>query len=334
MKLIYFFVVVLFLGVHGLYASSLEGLWNYFRSFFDLAIVIPDDTSLSFEQCFHLLKKEFENVNKADDFKIEIMALALQGYTYKEILEIISMMKVNATKESGIFTMKTMRDAILFQLYQAAEHEDKNLSEQEKLYRAYHESCHVLMVVMQDEFHMVFYTTIQGRAHTGGHMKTLPLAPESMENHSYYAVEARLQTTINTYLAGGIGEQLFDIPASAGRTYENFASIDKDSEDYDYLECVSRVSVNDDIVRAWDYASSLIRMQHGIDLYENVDENWLADQIKVFLKVSYAKTKLFLMQHKDKIEKLAHLLALKEIVFADELYAVCGKARPKFYFEK
>ncbi len=301
---------------------------RFFLIIFSYAIFCNDSLTEksfmpSFEERIELLQTNFKGMQKSNDFKIEIIALSCKGYSLEEFLRIINRIKQLSKEQNSVLKIEYFYEAFIFEYYKTDQAAYQK-TEKERSWTAYHEAAHAVAVILADDkLQALHYVTIKGVAYSGGHYTKIPLALGEFLNCSDEEIKQNLENAIQDYLAGGIGEQLYGI-SCLDRVVNNFHEIDKNVPNYDFLDSITRYSVSTDVEEAFKKAEIII------ELFGNGD-NLKSHEI---LLQQYRKIKPILEKNRDKINKLAQRLLEKETIFADEAYEICGKKRPRFYFEK
>ncbi len=284
---------------------------------------------LSFEDRIDFCREQFAHMPKSDDFKIEIIALLLKGYSYQEYLDIIGITKKLAQEKNDHVRMEYFHEAFLLHYYKGEQHFVSDRSYQFKLDIARHEAGHAVVTIMnEDLITALYYVTMQERAYTGGHYTTINLSLGKALNVSDDDIKMSCKNAIKGFLGGGIAEQLYNIPAR--QRVLNIDHIDTNDKAYNFLDFISRKSVGSDLKAALELANFIALSNHNFaEGYKPTQE----DEVKIVFAI-YQETRDDLLRHKDKIDALALQLIEKETIFIDEAYAICGKPRPKFYFEQ
>lgn len=330
MKFKYNYLFFMLLGClpfsHMVAAQEKQTVFNYIYSFFYAENAQHKNRILSFDERLALLEEQFKDVPKGADFNEKIMALQMKGYTYQACLEISALTQKFAAEQSGVVELDHFDAAYFFHEYK--KYPDPISSYQFddfKLDAAYHEGAHAVVTMMQDvDSETALYSvSIKPYKNSGGRFRTISLSAESIGDDIYL-----MKLALDRYMAGGVGEIIFKVPCQH-RTVDYFDKIDKNHELYDYADFITRYSTQGDIDIVCNIADVMLQVMHGDDNYQAT-----ADERTQLVQESLKRVKMQVIEHKDKIEKLVHRLVEKETIYADEAYEICGKQRPKFYFEK
>ena len=287
------------------------------------------ESELLFDEYLGFLRDQFKDEKLASDFDIRIFTLLMNFYSKgtKEIsVEIIEKMKKLAHEQSTPINIKHLEDIII-------PDDEKNNNKQALLDKAYHQAAHAVAVIELMNPNMALYNvTLHALDTSFGGFLVCPLVKDISDEDTLIFFE----DSIMYYLAGGIGEQLFNVSPSP-RFHDDFDmnQYDKDSDDYEYIDMVTRQSVAYNMENVASIADQLLYF-NCIDAGNSERQCLIIDPIdrQDLILDFYEKIQKILVCNKDKIKKLAELLVKKGTVYADEAYAICGKKRPLFYFEK
>lgn len=277
------------------------------------------------------LTLQFKDEKLADDFDVRILALYLQMCSSKECKAFVDVIKHVAYTYAEPIAMKHF---IIASLILKANFDDEYLEYQEQslLDKAYHQAAHAVAVIELINPDVALYNvslSLSDGIDTGFIYVSL-LDHLTGEQHVKF-----VENSVLYYLAGGIGQQLCNVsPLPRSNQYGDISKY-KDRYDYQYIEMASRMSVQNDLEIAEEMATTLLRI-NSLKAGQIDDENLSVDSQLIwnYMVSAYFKVYAVLKNRTDKIEKIAQLLLKQGCVSADEAYAICGKERPKFYFEK
>jgi hypothetical protein len=286
---------------------------------------------MSFDEGLNFFATQFEGEKLANDFDIRIFALFMTYFSIEISLEFIAEMKEAAHKQSAPISMKHFED-IIFQ--NALTYDDKKVNGQQSLLdRAYHQAAHAIAIIELMNPNMALYSiSLNGSNSPYGGFLPCPLVSDASDEDALKVIK----DTIMFYLAGGIGEQLFNVsPLPRFDLNFDMNQRDENSDDYDYIDMVTRQSVIYNMENVVTLANMFLYYNY-LDADGSDPENFIVDPADRYDLVFslYKKIHPILAKNNDKIKKLAELLVEKGTVYADEAYAICGKKRPLFYFEK
>lgn len=317
-----------------LYQNYSELCKEYFRFQIASQDVVDDENEeedTEFSRLIDDLTVQFKDENLADDFDIRIIALYIQMCPLEECKVFVDVIKYIAHTHAEPIAMKHFTKAAL--IFQSSFH-DANFEYQEQalLDKAYHQAAHAVAVIelMNPDIALYNVSLSLSDGIDNGFIYVSVVDNISHEQHLKF-----IENSVLYYLAGGIGQQLCNVsPLPRSNRYGDISQY-KDHPAYKYIEMVTRMSVQNDLEIALEMATTLLRinlLQEG----KLEDENSIVDpQILWNHMVSaYFKVHAVLKKRTDKIEKIAQLLVTQGCVSADEAYAICGRKRPKFYFEK
>jgi hypothetical protein len=290
-----------------------------------------EDIKMSFDEGLNFFAAQFEGEKLANDFDIRIFTLFMTSFSLQTCLDIIGEMKEAAHKQSAAISMKHFEDIVM---QDSVNHDYKKVNDQQSLLdRAYHQAAHAIAVIELMNPNMALYcVSLHGSHSLYGGFLPCPLVSDT----SYEDDLKIIEDTIMFYLAGGIGEQLFNVSPLPRFEHDfDMNQYNKDSYSYDYIDMVTRQSVAYNMENVFDLSNMLLYFNY-LDIDGADPEKFVVDSSDRYDLVLplYKKIQAILAVNNDKIKKLAELLIEKETVYADEAYAICGKKRPLFYFEK
>jgi len=286
-----------------------------------------EDIKTSFDETLNFFKTQLKGEQLAADFDLRIFTLLMTDFSLQTAMYFIDTMKESAHKQSTPISMKHFEDIIL------QDNEDVMNDHQTLLDRAYHQAAHAVAIIELMNPHVALYNvSLHGTNSFFCGFLFCPLVKDIPKSEDHLKI---IEDTIMYYLAGGIGEQLFNV--SPLPRYDDFdmSECDIDSYIYEYVDMISRLSVSYNIECAKDLSSLLLYFNYLNTDGSDPDNFVINSQERNNLVFSlYKKIQAILAVNNDKIKKLAEVLVKKGTVYADEAYAICGKKRPLFYFEK
>lgn len=316
-----------------LYQNYSELCKDYFR--FQIAsedvVDNQEEKDVKFYRLIDYLTVQFKDEKIAADFDIRILALYIQMFSPEESKVFVDVIKHVAHAQAAPVAMKHVVKAILI-LQSNFDDEEFEYQEQSLLDKAYHQAAHAVAVIELMNPDVALYNvslSLSDGIDTG-------FIYVSVVDHVTHERNLKfIENSILYYLAGGIGQQLNNVsPLPRSNRYGDISQY-KDRSDYQYIEMVTRTSVQNDLEIAQEMAATFLRI-NSLKAGHMYDETSIVDPKLLwnYMVSAYFKVYAILKNRTDKIEKIAQLLVTQGSVSADEAYAICCKQRPLFYFEK
>jgi len=215
----------------------------------------------------------------------------------------------------------------------------------EKKSTTYHEASHALLSILKLFDHSaVSFLSVEPRGFLDGAITNVALnknfsdsAMSKSLNHDARLAHARYK--IMMYLAGGIGEQIFNGEKLSfkefinsnqyhiGRRYLVGTDLDFAYKEAEYYYVNKKINMVFDVDRPVYYGELIDEMYPSITIYTEAE-------IALFLEDCYEETYAFLIAHKDMLDAIVAKIEQEGgFISGSEMYKIAGKARPKYYFE-
>lgn len=285
---------------------------------------------MSFDQYLDFINVQFQSELLAKDFDPRIIALYMHGFCVTLSLQIIESIKKCAHDEYAAINMSHCTH--VFGMIENSDVDDFQRTDDKQVWlnRAYHQAAHAVAVIELMNPDVALYNIFLNSDQGGFIYCPLDKDISSEKQLKMY------EDSIMFYFAGGIGEQLFNVsPLPGFRNDIDMSDYDKNDDWYQYIDMITRNSVVSDISSAVHFAD-LVLYFSCIDAGGSVEQCSVIndEDIHHFTLSLYHKIYAILAKNNEKIKKIAELLVEQGSVSADEAYAICGKKRPLFYFEK
>ena len=248
---------------------------------------------------------KFTSIQKAPDFNIAMIVKMTQGFSYKQLEELVKLsLQFSFDYQKG-FSVVSMHhiDRALETITLGVELIDERTIEA-KYSTAIHESGHAVAGIYLCKKDIVYKATIIGRGNSTGHVISISRSESVGLNIN------DCENYIVMFLSGGVAQQIF--------------GLDLHVEDQSYADFSTRYNLLEDLKGAHKYADLIIKYDTS-KKYKNSDD---------VLKKCYYKALEFITAHKNEIEIIANYLVAQETVYADQLYALCDCKRPLYDFEE
>lgn len=264
-----------------------------------------------------ILEVHAKNKKIDEDVDLENIAKKTVGFSPADL--------ENLLNEAALLTARENLDKIPMRLVQEAsikvvagpEKKSQTVIEKERQIVAYHEAGHAIVSHYTDELYPVNMITIVPRGRAGGFTEYLP------KEDFNYTTKSMMENMLKSLLGGRIAEEIVfkDISTGASNDIERATDLAKNMVTvYGMSEKLGPVCYDNEgenVFIGRDYGRTKVyseEVQYAID-----------QEIKDFILKAKEEATQILLEHKDKLEKLAQTLLEKETINRQEFLAVLGE---------
>lgn len=264
-----------------------------------------------------ILEVHAKNKKIDEDVDLENIAKKTVGFSPADL--------ENLLNEAALLTARENLDKIPMRLVQEAsikvvagpEKKSQTVIEKERQIVAYHEAGHAIVSHYTDELYPVNMITIVPRGRAGGFTEYLP------KEDFNYTTKSMMENMLKSLLGGRIAEEIIfkDISTGASNDIERATDLAKNMVTvYGMSEKLGPVCYDNEgenVFIGRDYGRTKVyseEVQYAID-----------QEIKDFILKAKEEATQILLEHKDKIEKLAQTLLEKETINRKEFLEVLGE---------
>lgn len=264
-----------------------------------------------------ILEVHAKNKKIDEDVDLENIAKKTVGFSPADL--------ENLLNEAALLTARENLDKIPMRLVQEAsikvvagpEKKSQTVIEKERQIVAYHEAGHAIVSHYTDELYPVNMITIVPRGRAGGFTEYLP------KEDFNYTTKSMMENMLKSLLGGRIAEEIIfkDISTGASNDIERATDLAKNMVTVygmsDKLGPVCYDNEGENVFIGRDYGRTKVyseEVQYAID-----------QEIKDFILKAKEEATQILLEHKDKLEKLAQTLLEKETINRQEFLAVLGE---------
>lgn len=264
-----------------------------------------------------ILEVHAKNKKIDEDVDLENIAKKTVGFSPADL--------ENLLNEAALLTARENLDKIPMRLVQEAsikvvagpEKKSQTVIEKERQIVAYHEAGHAIVSHYTDELYPVNMITIVPRGRAGGFTEYLP------KEDFNYTTKSMMENMLKSLLGGRIAEEIIfkDISTGASNDIERATELAKNMVTvYGMSEKLGPVCYDNEgenVFIGRDYGRTKVyseEVQYAID-----------QEIKDFILKAKEEATQILLEHKDKLEKLAQTLLEKETINRKEFLAVLGE---------
>lgn len=264
-----------------------------------------------------ILEVHAKNKKIDEDVDLENIAKKTVGFSPADL--------ENLLNEAALLTARENLDKIPMRLVQEAsikvvagpEKKSQTVIEKERQIVAYHEAGHAIVSHYTDELYPVNMITIVPRGRAGGFTEYLP------KEDFNYTTKSMMENMLKSLLGGRIAEEIIfkDISTGASNDIERATDLAKNMVTvYGMSEKLGPVCYDNEgenVFIGRDYGRTKVyseEVQYAID-----------QEIKDFILKAKEEATQILLEHKDKLEKLAQTLLEKETINRKEFLEVLGE---------
>ncbi len=264
-----------------------------------------------------ILEVHAKNKKLDEDVDLENIAKKTVGFSPADL--------ENLLNEAALLTARENLDKIPMRLVQEAsikvvagpEKKSQTVIEKERKIVAYHEAGHAIVSHYTDELYPVNMITIVPRGRAGGFTEYLP------KEDFNYTTKSMMENMLKSLLGGRIAEEIIfkDISTGASNDIERATELAKNMVTvYGMSEKLGPVCYDNEgenVFIGRDYGRTKVyseEVQYAID-----------QEIKDFILKAKEEATQILLEHKDKLEKLAQTLLEKETINRKEFLEVLGE---------
>lgn len=264
-----------------------------------------------------ILEVHAKNKKIDEDVDLENIAKKTVGFSPADL--------ENLLNEAALLTARENLDKIPMRLVQEAsikvvagpEKKSQTVIEKERQIVAYHEAGHAIVSHYTDELYPVNMITIVPRGRAGGFTEYLP------KEDFNYTTKSMMENMLKSLLGGRIAEEIIfkDISTGASNDIERATDLAKNMVTvYGMSEKLGPVCYDNEgenVFIGRDYGRTKVyseEVQYAID-----------QEIKDFILKAKEEATQILLEHKDKLDKLAQTLLEKETINRQEFLAVLGE---------
>ena len=264
--------------------------------------VVMDNPDLKGRQ--DILKVHAKGKPLAADVDIEALAKITPGFSGADLENLINEAAILAARRNkksiGMSEMQESMERVIM----GPERKTRVISNKEKTSIAYHEAGHAILHHLLEYAQPVHKITIVPRGRAGGYVMSLP------ENDAFLRSREEFEDEIVAMMGGRAAEEIVFNQFTTG------ASNDLQQATARARAMVTQYGMSDLLgPRAFGSGSGSLFL--GRDLYEQRDYSEQAaeeidNEVKRILQTAYQRAKSVLLDNRDKLEQIAHVLMEQE----------------------
>lgn len=256
-----------------------------------------------------ILDVHTRNVKLDESIDLDRIARATPGFSAASVANLVNEAAINAVKHGrdgvSIDDMEEARDKVMM----GKQMKSKKQRPEHLNVTAWHEAGHALLIMLQPEIAKTLHkATILPRGSALGYVSHF------QEHDRYKYSKAELAADIVVSLGGRVGEEM-----GTGNQFTGVAA------DLEHVTSVAR-----SMVRYYGMSDKLGLISYDNQISQHT-ERLIEEEVKTIIDHCYAKAKKLLLENRDKLELLAKTLLEKELLSAEEMYALLGMQAPELH---
>ena len=251
-----------------------------------------------------ILKIHSKGKNLSEDVDLRTIAANTAGFTGAELANILNEAAIIATTNKHETITNSDIDDAVKKVTVGIEKHSRIMSEKDKRLTAYHEAGHTVVSKYLETQKDIKEVSIIPRGVAGGY--TMYKTNED----KYYVSKTEMKEKLIALLGGRSAEKLVlnDISTGASNDLEVATDIAKKMITvYGMSDNIGPISIN------------LEKDPYQMQLFGDKIEDDIGNEIRKLIDEAYVKAQNILIEHRDKLDALAHLLMEKEVVTEEEL---------------
>ena len=247
-------------------------------------------------------------LNKKVDLRV--LARSTPGFTGADLANLINEAALYASRKGkkniDMKDFEYAKDKVLM----GAERKSMIISDEEKEMTAFHEAGHAVIAALEDEADPLHKVSIIPRGMALGVTQQLPLDDRYSYSKTY------LEAQLCVLLAGRVSEEIFlnKVTSGSGNDFERATSIARQMVCEWGMSPMGpiRYGQKDDLI-------FLGRDMMSHNEYSEETARRIDQEIKKIIDTAYERTRKTILENRDKLEKIAHLLLERESLTSDDI---------------
>jgi len=261
-----------------------------------------------------ILKIHSQNKPLADEVDLSIIAKRTPGFNGADLANIINEAALLAVRKNELkISMQSIEQAIEREIA-GPEKKSKVMNDKERKLIAFHETGHAVTSYYLDRTDPVHKISIIPRGLAGGYTISLP------DEDKNYITKNDMLDSVCLLLGGRISEELElgEISTGASNDLEKASSIIR--------SMITVYGMTDELgALTYGHKSGEVFLGRDFGKEKNYSEEIAAkidNTSKAYMDMCYKRTKSILMEHRDKLTKVAEKLMVQEVLSRDEFEAL------------
>jgi cell division protease FtsH len=267
-----------------------------------------------------ILRVHTRKIPIGDDVDLGVLARGTPGFSGADLANMVNEAALSAARQNRktvlMWDFEQAKDKVLM----GAERKSMLLSDEEKKTTAYHEAGHALVAVMREHSDPLHKVTIIPRGMALGVTVQLPIDDKHTHTREY------LETRLAILMGGRVAEEIFlnTMTTGAGNDIERSTDLARkmvcefgmsNLGPLTFGKKEEQIFLGREIAQHRDFSE---------DTAEKIDA-----EVRRFVDVAYQSAVNILSTNRDKLEKIAQALLVREVIDANEIQMIIdGKELP------
>ncbi|MCX7623883.1 MAG: ATP-dependent zinc metalloprotease FtsH [Thermomicrobium sp.] len=255
------------------------------------------------------------------DVDLEDLARQTPGFSGADLENLVNEAAILAARRNKKTIGRRELYEAIDRVVAGPERKSRRISEREKLMTAYHEAGHALVARMLPHADPVHKVSIVARGMMGGYTRVLP------EEDRFFWTKKQFEAQLAVFMAGLVAEELVfqEISTGAANDIERATTLAR--------RMVTEFGMSERLgPLAFGRKEELVFLGREIAEQRNYSDQVayeIDQEVRRLIDQAYRTAKDILMQHMDKLEKIATLLVEKETLEGHEIEALFDEPRPR-----
>jgi len=255
------------------------------------------------------------------DVDLEDLARQTPGFSGADLENLVNEAAILAARRNKKTIGRRELYEAIDRVVAGPERKSRRISEREKLMTAYHEAGHALVARMLPHADPVHKVSIVARGMMGGYTRVLP------EEDRFFWTKKQFEAQLAVFMAGLVAEELVfqEVSTGAANDIERATTLAR--------RMVTEFGMSERLgPLAFGRKEELVFLGREIAEQRNYSDQVayeIDQEVRRLIDQAYRTAKDILMQHMDKLEKIATLLVEKETLEGHEIEALFDEPRPR-----
>jgi cell division protease FtsH len=255
------------------------------------------------------------------DVDLEDLARQTPGFSGADLENLVNEAAILAARRNKKTIGRRELYEAIDRVVAGPERKSRRISEREKLMTAYHEAGHALVARMLPHADPVHKVSIVARGMMGGYTRVLP------EEDRFFWTKKQFEAQLAVFMAGLVAEELVfqEVSTGAANDIERATTLAR--------RMVTEFGMSERLgPLAFGRKEELVFLGREIAEQRNYSDQVayeIDQEVRRLIDQAYQTAKQILLDHMDKLEKIATLLVEKETLDGHEIEALFDEPRPR-----
>ena len=255
------------------------------------------------------------------DVSLEELARQTPGFSGADLENLVNEAAILAARRNKKTIGRRELYEAIDRVVAGPERKSRVISEREKLMTAYHEAGHALVARMLPHADPVHKVSIVARGMMGGYTRVLP------EEDRFFWTKKQFEAQLAVFMGGHVAEELVfqEVSTGAANDIERATNLAR--------RMVTEYGMSKRLgPLAFGKKEELIFLGREISEQRNYSDQIayeIDQEVRQLIEEAYQRAKDILLQHMDKLEKIAMMLVERETLEGSEIEALFDEPRPR-----